>query len=60
MRNILQIEIYIESCEIVIFVSQRGHIDSFTQFCLIIGFSVAMDVGDKEKGTRRNGSTVLA
>lgn len=30
--------------------SQRDHIDNFTQFCLIIGFSVALDVGDKEKG----------
>lgn len=31
--------------------SKRSYIGNFTQFCLIIGFSVALDVGGRERGT---------
>lgn len=46
LRNILQVEIYIELCVIVNFCESRmSRIGNFTHFCLIIGFSVALDVG---------------
>lgn len=46
-----QVALYMEPHKIVIFVVKESHIGNFTQFCLIIGFSVALNVGDKEKGT---------
>lgn len=51
LRNILQVEL----CK-----SKISRTGNFTQFCLIIGFSVALDVGDKEKGTMRDDSILSA
>lgn len=31
--------------------SKRSYIGNFTQFCLIKGFSVALNVGGRERGT---------
>lgn len=51
LRNNFQEEIYVESYEIVIFVVKGSLIGNFTSFCLLLGVNVALDVGDKEKGT---------
>lgn len=60
LRNVFLVDMYVESYEMVIFVVKEAYIGNFTQFCLLVGLSVALDVGDKEKGTMRDGSTFLA
>lgn len=60
LRNILQVEIYIELYVIVMLCESKiSPIGNFTRFCLIIGFSVTLDMGDNEKGTMRDDSILL-